>query len=159
MGQGRRRGLRDQGDRRRPLGPRRVRHAGLPERAATFSTPTGGSTPQDAVEQDGEWLRFLGRTTDIINVGGQKVYPAEVESVLLEMDNVQDVAVRGEPNPLIGRCVVARVKLRQPELPLEFKARMRRHCLGLLAPYMVPVKVELADGELHNARGKRVRKE
>jgi acyl-CoA synthetase (AMP-forming)/AMP-acid ligase II len=119
----------------------------------------GWFNTEDAVEQDGEWLRFLGRTTELINVGGQKVYPAQVESVLLEMDNVADAAVRGEPNPLIGRCVVARVRLRRPEAPSAFKARMLRHCQGRLAPYMVPLKVEITDGELHNARCKRVRKE
>ncbi len=44
----------------------------------------------DMVEQDGEWIRILGRECEIINVGGAKVFPAEVESILLEMDNVED---------------------------------------------------------------------
>ncbi|HMB04546.1 MAG TPA: long-chain fatty acid--CoA ligase [Isosphaeraceae bacterium] len=117
----------------------------------------GWFNTQDAVVQDGEWLRFLGRTSEIINVGGQKVYPAEVESILLEMDNVLDATVRGERNPIVGQCVVARVNLRQPEPPPEFKARMRRHCRGRLAPYMVPVKVEIAASEQYNARCKRMR--
>ena len=115
----------------------------------------GWFNTQDAVEQDGEWLRFLGRTSDLINVGGQKVYPAEVESVLLEMDDVLDVTVRGEPNPIVGQCVVARVNLRQPEAAADFKARMRRHCQGRLAPYMIPVKVEIAAAEQFGARCKR----
>ena len=55
----------------------------------------GWFNTEDAVEQDGEWLRFLGRTSEIINVGGQKVYPAQVESVLLTLDNVVDAVVRG----------------------------------------------------------------
>jgi long-chain acyl-CoA synthetase len=119
----------------------------------------GWFNTQDAVEQDGEWLRFLGRTTEIINVGGQKVYPAEVESVLLEIDNVRDVTVRGEPNPLLGQCVVAVVNLDRPEPELDFKARMRRHCQGRLAPYMVPMKVVCTDAEQFNARWKRMRNE
>ncbi|MCI0683309.1 MAG: fatty acid--CoA ligase family protein [Gemmataceae bacterium] len=118
----------------------------------------GWFNTQDAVEQDGEWLRFLGRTTDLINVGGQKVYPAQVETVLLEMDNVQDVTVRGEAHPLVGQCVVARVNLVEPQTPADFKAQMRRHCQGRLAPYMVPVKVEIVAGEQYNARGKKIRK-
>jgi long-chain acyl-CoA synthetase len=117
----------------------------------------GWFNTHDAVEQDGEWLRFLGRTTEIINVGGQKVYPAEVESVLLEMDNVLDATVRGERNPLVGQCVVARVNLRRPEPAPEFKARMRRYCQGRLPPYALPVKVEITDGEQFNARCKRMR--
>ena len=90
-------------------------------------------------------------------MGGAKVYPAEVESVLLEMDNVADVTVRGERNPLVGRCVVARVNLRTPEQALEFKTRLRRHCQGRLPPYAVPVKVEITAEEQYSARGKRVR--
>lgn len=117
----------------------------------------GWFNTQDAVEQDGEWLRFRGRTTEIINVGGQKVYPAEVESVLLGMDNVLDLTVHGEPNPIVGQCVVARVNLRRPEPAAEFKARMRRHCQGRLAPFMIPVKVQIVEGEQFSARGKRVR--
>jgi long-chain acyl-CoA synthetase len=119
----------------------------------------GWFNTQDAVEQDGEWLRFLGRTTDIINVGGQKVYPAEVESVLMEMDNIADVAVRGDRNPLLGQCVVARVNLHRPESVADLKARIRRHCHGRLVPYMVPVKVEITSVEQYTVRGKRVRQE
>lgn len=117
----------------------------------------GWFNTQDAIERDGEWLRFLGRTSEIINVGGQKVYPAEVESVLLELDNVADATVRGEPNPIIGQCVVARVNLRAPEPAAAFTSRMRRFCRGRLAPYMIPMKVELVDSEQFNARCKRMR--
>jgi acyl-coenzyme A synthetase/AMP-(fatty) acid ligase len=119
--------------------------------------PEGWFNTQDAVEQDGEWLRFLGRTTEIINVGGQKVYPAEVESALLDMDGVLDVTVRGEPNPIVGQCVVARVNLRRPESAADFKARMRRHCQGRLAPHAIPVKVEITESEQFNVRCKRMR--
>lgn len=117
----------------------------------------GWFNTQDAVEQDSDWIRILGRTTDLINVGGQKVYPAEIESVLLEMDNVLDVTVHGEPNPLVGQCVVARVNLLRSEAATDFKARMRRHCQRRLAPYMIPVKVEIVDAEQFNVRCKRMR--
>src|SRR6266478_1754084 len=70
----------------------------------------------DSVEVDGEWLRILGRKSEIINVGGEKVYPAEVESVLHELDNIRDVAVIGRANPISGQVVLARVVLGDPEL-------------------------------------------
>ena len=53
----------------------------------------GWFNTQDKVEQDGEWIKILGRVTDIINVGGQKVYPAEIESALLELDEITDATV------------------------------------------------------------------
>lgn len=117
----------------------------------------GWFNTQDAVEQDGEWLRFLGRTTEIINVGGRKVYPSEVEAALMELDGVADATVRGEPNPILGQCVVARVNLTETETADAFKSRMRRALKDRLAPYMVPVKVEITESEQFNTRGKKIR--
>jgi long-chain acyl-CoA synthetase len=112
----------------------------------------------DYVECDGEWLRILGRKSDVVNVGGQKVHPAEVENVLLQMDNVIDAAVHGEPNPLTGQMVVAIVRLRDREASDQFKLRMRRFCAGRLSPYQVPARVQIVDEPVHSARFKRVRK-
>ncbi len=47
----------------------------------------------DRVELNGEYLRFLGRESELINVGGQKVFPAEVEGVLLECELVEEAVV------------------------------------------------------------------
>lgn len=121
-------------------------------------TPDGWFMTGDAVEVDGEYLRILGRVSDLINVGGRKVYPPEVEAVILELDNVREAAVRGEPHPLVGRVVVARVTLREPEDPRALERRVREHCRSRLAPYMVPVKVEIATGPLHTERHKTVRR-
>jgi long-chain acyl-CoA synthetase len=112
----------------------------------------------DMVEVDGEYIRILGRQSEIINVGGQKVYPAEVESVLLQMDNVKDVVVFGEKNPILGQIVVARVNLFQAEEPRAFKLRMHAFCRDKLAAYKIPVKVEISGREPFNARYKRVRR-
>jgi long-chain acyl-CoA synthetase len=112
----------------------------------------------DRVEVDGEWLRILGRQSEIINVGGSKVYPSEVESVLLEMDGVLDATVRGEAHALTGQVVLATVQLAGEERPREFRARMRQHCLGRLPTYAVPVRVEFSMEPLHNARYKRMRR-
>ena len=111
----------------------------------------------DMVEVDGEYIRILGRQSEIINVGGQKVYPAEVESVLLQMDNVKDVVVFGEKNPITGQIVTARVNLFEPEDPRAFKQRLRAFCRDKLAAYKIPVKVEISGQEQFNARYKRVR--
>lgn len=94
----------------------------------------------DVVIEDGEWLRILGRSSDLINVGGQKVFPAEVESVLLEADNVLDATVRGEPHELMGSVVVADVRLAEPEEPTALRERLRAFCLERLARYKIPVR-------------------
>lgn len=111
----------------------------------------------DLVEVDGEYIRILGRKSEIINVGGQKVSPVEVESVLMQMENVRDVTVYGEANPITGHMVVARVKLGEPEDPRGLTKRIRAFCKGKLAPHEIPVKIEVVGGELFSARFKKIR--
>ena len=111
----------------------------------------------DRVEVAGEWMRILGRESEIINVGGSKVYPAEVESVLLEVPNVSDVAVRGEPHPITGQIVTAVVRLQEVESPQEFKVRMRSFCKERLPTFAVPAKITFTDQPLHSERFKRMR--
>jgi acyl-CoA synthetase (AMP-forming)/AMP-acid ligase II len=114
--------------------------------------PTG-----DAVDVDGEYLRIRGRRSEIINIGGEKVYPAEVESVVASIEGVKDVTVLGEPHPLTGQIVVARVRLGTSETLSEFRARLRTYCGERLAAFKVPQKVVLVDGALHGERFKKVR--
>jgi long-chain acyl-CoA synthetase len=111
----------------------------------------------DAVEVDGEWLRILGRKSEIINVGGEKVYPAEVENVLQEVENIRDAAVIGRANPVSGQVVLARVVLREPEPIDQVLRRIRRHCRGRLEPYKVPAVVEVRDEPFHGDRFKKMR--
>lgn len=113
----------------------------------------------DAVIEDGEYLRILGRHSEIVNVGGQKVYPAEVERVIAELPNVIDVAVSGEPHLLLGQVVVAVVQLSEPVPDLEFKRKITEHCKGRLQPYMVPTKVRVVTGTLVNERFKKIRRQ
>jgi acyl-CoA synthetase (AMP-forming)/AMP-acid ligase II len=122
-------------------------------------TEDGWFMTGDAVEQDGEYFRILGRASDLINVGGRKVYPAEVEAVIAEVDNVAEVAVVGEAHPFTGEVVVARVALGKGEDARAVERRVREHCKGRLAPYMIPAKVlVVAPDELVTARDKKARR-
>jgi acyl-coenzyme A synthetase/AMP-(fatty) acid ligase len=93
----------------------------------------------------------------VINVGGSKVYPAEVESALLEMEHVADAVVRGEAHAFTGQIVAATVRLTQPELPEAFKLRMRRFLAQRLAPHKVPVRVRITEDATYSVRFKRIR--
>ena len=112
----------------------------------------------DLVEQDGEWVKFLGRESEIINVGGFKVYPAEVESKLLELDNVEDVVAFGEDHAFMGKIVAVKIKLKSPEPPKAFKARMLEFCKTHLQKYKVPGKIYLSAETTYNERYKRMRR-
>lgn len=120
-------------------------------------TADGWFMTGDAVEVDGEYIRILGRKSELINVGGEKVYPAEVESVIQTMDGVEDVVVNSEPNPMTGNVVVAKVKLSTAETLGEFRKRMRTYCSERLSRFMIPQKVVLVDSELHGDRFKKMR--
>jgi long-chain acyl-CoA synthetase len=90
-------------------------------------------------------------------VGGQKVYPAEVENTLLQMENVAEVAVFGKPHPMMGQIVAARFNLETPE-PLDaLKRRMNAFCRERLAKYQIPVFVELVEESQFGARFKKLR--
>lgn len=117
----------------------------------------GWLNTQDAVEVDGEYLRILGRKSDLINVGGQKVYPAEVENLLLQMDNVAEVAVFGKPHPMMGQIVAARFNLKEPEALDLFKRRMNAFCRERMAKFQIPMYVELAEAGQFGARFKKLR--
>jgi acyl-CoA synthetase (AMP-forming)/AMP-acid ligase II len=117
----------------------------------------GWYNTQDAVDIDGPYIRVLGRATDLINVGGQKVYPSEIENVLLEMSNICEATVWGEPNPVTGQVVMARVSLVRAEAEATLERRIHSFCRGRLAPYKIPVHVEIADGLPHGLRFKKVR--
>jgi long-chain acyl-CoA synthetase len=120
-------------------------------------TEDGWMNTGDRVEVEGEYVRFLGRQSEIINVGGEKVYPAEVESVIQELDNVAEVTVFGEKNPITGNIVCAVVSLAGGEDHKLFVKRLKKFCGERLQNYKVPVKVLISNEELHNARFKKVR--
>jgi long-chain acyl-CoA synthetase len=125
--------------------------------ASSPFTEDGWFQTGDAVEVDGEYVRFLGRKSEIINVGGEKVYPAEVESVLHLMEGVEEVVVDGEANVLTGQLVRAVVKLSTGETVEEFRKRMRFFCGKKMPTFKIPQKVLLAEKELHGDRFKIIR--
>ena len=83
-------------------------------------TDDGWYNTGDAVEVDGEYIKVLGRKSECINVGGEKVYPVEVENVIQEIGNVADVRIYGETNPITGNIVCAKIMLIEEENHKEF---------------------------------------
>jgi len=117
----------------------------------------GWFNTQDLVERDGEYIRILGRKSELINVGGLKVHPTEVENILLELDNIKDVTVRGQPNPVTGEVVAARITTLVPEDVEALKRRVRLFCQGRLERYKMPAVIDVVEEEHHGARFKKTR--
>jgi long-chain acyl-CoA synthetase len=123
-------------------------------------TDDGWFDTGDAVEVNGDYLKILGRQSEIINVGGEKVYPAEVENVIQELDRVGEARVYGERNPITGNIVCASVtstanlnEIEQKQLISEIK----KHCREQLQTYQVPVRVNITQDPQHTERFKKAR--
>ncbi|MDH7513632.1 MAG: fatty acid--CoA ligase family protein [Clostridiales bacterium] len=111
----------------------------------------------DLVDYEDGYTRILGRKSELINVGGQKVHPTEVENVILMMEGVEDVSVKGEPNPIVGQIVVAQVKISTEETVAEFKKRLAAFCKDKLARYKIPQKVSIVSSLSYGERFKKMR--
>lgn len=104
------------------------------------------ATPGDVGFVDAEgWLYLCGRRDDVINIAGIKIYPSEVESVLLDHENVAEAVVIGVPDPLWGERIVALV---EPTSTIQDLATLRadllKRCRDNLPLYMRPSAIEYA---------------
>ena len=84
--------------------------------------------------------------------GGGNVYPAEIERVLHERDEIEACAVVGLPDERLGERVAVAVQLRDGATVTEDE--LREHCLANLAKYKVPERWLFVDGFPRNAMGK-----
>ena len=119
-------------------------------------TSDGWFKTGDLVEVDGEYIKIIGRAKEVINVGGQKVLPAEVESIILEMEEISDCMVYGEKNAITGQTVVCDVVLNQ-EVE-NIKKRVRVFCKDRLDAYKIPTKVNVVDKTNFSDRFKKIRR-
>jgi len=102
------------------------------------------------LDDDG-YLFLVGRTREVINYAGMKIFPAEVEIVLNGHASVRESRVYGKPDSSYGQLPVAQV-VPQNE-PLD-KDGLRRFCYASLAPYKVPKDFEIVDAIERTASGK-----
>ncbi|WP_199577097.1 class I adenylate-forming enzyme family protein [Paraburkholderia xenovorans] len=98
------------------------------------------------------YVRIADRKKDMINRGGFKIYPAEVENVLCELGGVLEVAVVGRPHVILGETVVAFVRCVDVDVT---DAIVREFCSEKLADYKIPDHVVIVEEPLpRNPNGK-----
>jgi acyl-CoA synthetase (AMP-forming)/AMP-acid ligase II len=114
---------------------------------------------QDEVLIDGDYVQILGRITDVINVGGEKVYPIEIENFIEGLDNISDVAAYGEANALLGHVIAVDVVLVREEELGVLRKRIRDACSASLGKQKVPSKVRIVQTIATTVRQKKSRKE
>ena len=112
----------------------------------------------DLVELDNEgFIKIIGRNKEIINVGGQKVLPSEVESVLLGMDEIEDCLVYGEQNAITGQSVSCDVVLKSGVEADGLKILVRKFCKDKLDNFKIPTRVNVVQKTEFTERFKKSR--
>jgi O-succinylbenzoic acid--CoA ligase len=97
-------------------------------------------------------LHVLDRRDDLVVSGGENVYPAEIEAVLLEHPAVEDAGVTGVPDADLGARVVAWIVL-APGVAADAE-ELRRHCRAQLAGFKQPREYRFVAALPRNAAGK-----
>lgn len=108
----------------------------------------------DLVEEDEEgYIKIIGRKNKIINVGGLKVLPSEVENIINQVEGVIDSTVFAQENNISGNIVCAKVFTLLNDHQ-ELKIRIKKHCRENLEKYKVPIKINFSDFKI-TERGKK----
>ena len=131
-------------------GPERIR----PARDADGWLRTGDLGSVDA---DG-FVRLAGRSDDVINRGGEKIHPKEVEDVLLADARVRSAAVVGAPHARLGQVAVAFVTAREGSDATELRAALNLLCERRLTRYKRPTQIEITSDLPRGPTGKILRR-
>ncbi|MFI5011306.1 MAG: AMP-binding protein [Hyphomicrobiales bacterium] len=131
---------------------------------ATLVDEEGFVDTGDMLELRGDRYYFIGRRGGIINVGGLKVHPEEVEAIINRHESVRMSLVKGRRNLVTGAIVVADIVLNDEALAAgsgvsdqEIKSAILRACRESLPPYKVPASIRFVPSLDVTAAGKLVR--
>jgi acyl-coenzyme A synthetase/AMP-(fatty) acid ligase len=136
----------------------------LGENSPVLKDAEGFVDTGDVLElRDGRY-HFQGRRDGVINVGGLKVHPEEVEAVLNRHSQVRLSRVKTKKNPITGALVVADVLLQDPFPPEGGRARelqqaLKQFCRESLAPHKVPAAINFVPALAISETGKLVRRD
>ncbi|MGH9717532.1 MAG: class I adenylate-forming enzyme family protein [Candidatus Acidiferrales bacterium] len=111
----------------------------------------------DVVEVVGRRVRFVGRKSEMINVGGNKVYPVEVESVIRNVPGVCDVRVYGRSSSISGQLVACEIVPESGRDATGLKNEVRQACNASLEAYQLPRLIEFVQQIELSAAQKTVR--
>ena len=107
------------------------------------------------MDEDG-FVTIVDRVKDMLISGGENVYPAEIENVLLPHEKINDAGVIGIPSQKWGESPLAVIVRADDSLTAD---DVIRHCEGKLAPFKAVKAVEFIDVIPRNASGKILKRE
>jgi acyl-coenzyme A synthetase/AMP-(fatty) acid ligase len=120
-----------------------------------FGAANGWIDTEDNVEHVGDRIFFLGRAGGVINVGGNKVHPEEVERLLLAHQAIQEARVYGKPSSIVGAIVNADIVLAQSsQNATKLRAEIRAYLQSRVESYKVPAILNFVDSIESTPTGK-----
>lgn len=111
----------------------------------------------DLVEERDDRVIFVGRSDDLVNIGGLKVVPEHVERLMLAFPGVSDAFVYAKKSPITGSILMAEIVCDAGAQPTETVSAMRRHLQSLLPRMHLPASIQVVPSIRVNATGKKVR--
>ena len=90
-------------------------------------------------------LQIIGRKSALINVGGQKVHPAEIEAIIEQIAEVDACRVYAEAGAITGSIIACKITTQSADDLRTWKRRLRKHCRPYLAAWKIPSQLELTD--------------
>jgi non-ribosomal peptide synthetase component F len=124
---------------------RRTAHAYIGRDATALADVDGFVDTGDMVELRGDRYHFVGRRGGIINIGGLKVHPEEIEAVVNRQPEVRMSRAKSRRSPITGGIVVVDVILADdadPGLIDQIRAKIMVDCKASLAPHKVPAVIK-----------------
>jgi long-chain acyl-CoA synthetase len=109
-----------------------------------------------AIMDDDGYAYIVDRNKDMINVGGEKVFPSEVEDIMLAHPKIKDLTLIGIPDEIKGETVKAFIQLKEGEAGEA--EEIQEFCRERIAPFKVPSVVEFVDEIPRSASGKALRR-
>ena len=96
----------------------------------------------DIVDMDSDgYIKVISRKNNIINVGGLKVFPTEIEKIIYELDFVIEATVYGKPNAIVGNIVCLKVIIDKEIDQIYAKKQIKLFCKTKLEKYKIPQKI------------------
>lgn len=139
---------------------RRTAHAYIGRQAAELTDSEGFVDTGDMVELRGDRYHFVGRRGGIINIGGLKVHPEEIEAVINRHAEVRMSRAKSRRSPITGAIVVADVVLadgQDESNASDIRARILADCKASLPPHKVPAVIKFVASLDITAAGKLAR--
>ena len=107
-------------------------------------TKDGWFKTGDIVDMDSDgYIKVISRKNNIINVGGLKVFPNEIEQIIYELDFIIEATIYGKPNAIVGNIVCLKAIVDKGTNVKSAKKQIKSLCKNKLEKYKVPQKITI----------------